>query len=343
MANTPRTTFRRNTLVRMHISRAPRIFTLAAASLIAAAALSGCGSSSDDALEEPTFDTSAEPSTSEKTPSEEEKTSKEEETSESKKAAQDEYTDVDPSKFEYGIVGLDSGVLGCTVRTAEGETPVFCQVNFAAPLPPVEHNGGAPQIDEPNVAWYKPDRGGFITAFSPGSQGYMDPPTPLHKGERVTIGDAKITHMHDGGIRVEYADDAFEVHDGVYHRPGKTQSISEENSVAKGERCGTWDMAGKEFGVYALEDGTTCDVAMNTVAAYDKALDNGETEGQISAWTNKKTGWGCFARYVLDGQEDLPENRRVACSDSDRRGDPATEGSGGVVLLDPSEAGLLQN
>ena len=327
----------------MHISRAHRIFTLAAASLIAAATLTGCGNSSNEALEEPTFDSSAESSTSGETPSEEEKTSKEEETSESKKAAQDEYTDVDPSKFEYGIVGLDSGVLGCTVRAVEGETPVFCQVNFAAPLPPVEHNGGAVGIDEPNVAWYKPDRGGFITAVSPGSQGYMNPPTPLNKGERVTIDGATITHMHDGGIRVEYADDAFEVHDGVYHRPGKTQSISEENSVAKGEQCGTWNMAGKEFGVYAFEEGTTCDVAMNTVAAYDKALDSGETEGQISAWTNKKTGWGCFARYVLDGQEDLPEKRRVSCSDSDRRGDPATEGTGGVVLLDPSEAALLQN
>lgn len=327
----------------MQLSRAPRIFTLAAASLIAAATLSGCGSSSDDALEEPTFDSSAEPSTSEEAPSEEEAPSKEEETSESKKAAQDEYTDVDPSKFEYGIVGLDSGVLGCTVSTVEGETPVFCQVNFAAPLPPVEHNGGATGIDVPNVAWYKPDRGGVITAVSPGSQGYMNPPTPLNKGERVTIDDATITHLHDGGIRVEYADDAFEVHDGVYHRPGKTQSITEENSVAKGQQCGTMNMNGMEIGVYALEDGTTCDVAMNTVAAYDKALDSGETEGQISAWTNKKTGWGCFARYVLDGQEDLPENRRVACSDSDRRGDPATEGSGGVVLLDPSEAGLLQN
>ena len=333
----------------MQLSRAPRIFTLAAASLLAAATLTGCGGSSDDnALPEPTLDASAvqesdgqasdsKSETSEETPSEEK------ETSESKKAAQDEYTDVDPSKFEYGIVGLDSGVLGCTVSTVEGETPVFCQVNFASPLPPVEHNGGATGIDVPNVAWYKPDRGGFITAVSPGSQGYMNPPTPLNKGERVTIGDAKITHMHDSGIRVEYADDAFEVHDGVYHRPGKTQSISEENSVSKGQQCGTMNMNGMEIGVYALEDGTTCDVAMNTVAAYDKALDSGETEGQISAWTNKKTGWGCFARYVLDGQKDLPENRRVACSDSDRRGDPATEGSGGVVLLDPSEADLLQN
>ena len=327
----------------MHIPRAHRIFTLAAASLIAAATLTGCGNSSNDALEEPTFDSSAEPSTSEEAPSEEEAPSKEEETSESKKAAQDEYTDVDPSKFEYGIIGLDSGVLGCTVRAAEGETPVFCQVNFAAPLPPVEHNGGATGIDVPNVAWYKPDRGGFITAVSPGSQGYMNPPTPLNKGERVTIDDATITHLHDGGIRVEYADDAFEVHDGVYHRPGKTQSITEENSVAKGQQCGTMNMNGMEIGVYALEDGTTCDVAMNTVAAYDKALDSGETEGQISAWTNKKTGWGCFARYVLDGQEDLPENRRTACTDTDMRGDPATEGTGGVVLLEPSEATLLQN
>lgn len=333
----------------MQLSRAPRIFTLAAASLIAAATLTGCGGSSDDnALPEPTLDASAvqesdEQASDSKSETSEETTSEEKETSETKKAAQDEYTDVDPSKFEYGIVGLDSGVLGCTVSIAEGETPVFCQVNFAAPLPPVEHNGGAPQIDEPNVAWYKPDRGGFITAFSPGSQGYMDPPTPLHKGERVTIGDAKITHMHDGGIRVEYADDAFEVHDGVYHRPGKTQSITEENSVAKGEQCGTWDMAGKEFGVYALEDGTTCDVAMNTLAGYSNAAKNGELQGSVTAWTNEKSGWGCIGRYIIDGMEDTPSNRRTACTDTDMSGDPAVEGSGGVVLLDPSEAGLLQN
>lgn len=333
----------------MQLSRAPRIFTLAAASVIAAATLTGCGGSSDDnALPEPTLDASAaqesdEQASDSKSDTSEEKPTAEKETSEFKKAAQEEYTDVDPSKFEYGIVGLDSGVLGCKVSTVEDETPVFCQVNFAAPLPPVEHNGGAPQIDSPNVAWYKPDRGGFITAFSPGSQGYMNPPTPLNKGERVTIGDAKITHMHDGGIRVEYADDAFEVHDGVYHRPGKSQSISEENSVAKGEQCGTWTMAGKEFGVFALEDGTTCDVAMNTLAGYSNAAKNGELQGTVTAWTNEKTGWGCIGRYIIDGMEDTPSNRRTACTDTDMSGDPATEGSGGVVLLDPSEAALLQN
>lgn len=331
----------------MHISRARHTTSFAATALIVAATLTGCGDSSEQALPEPTVTGSAQNSDPSE-PASETPESSTEETTESKAdkkkdKKKDEYTDVDPSRFEHNVVGLESGVFGCRIGRNPDDTPVFCQAKFVDPIPPVEHTGGDPNTKIPNVIWYKPDRGGFITAVSPGSQGYDIQPNHLNEGERVTINDVVITNLNGGGVRVEYGNDTFEVHDGVYSRPGKTQSITEEHTVAKGEQCGTSDILGTEMGVYALEDNTTCDVAMMTLEGYKEAAKNGEIQGSVSAWTNEKNGWGCIGRYRLGDDEDLPENRRTACTDSQMNGAKAFEGSGGVILLNPSEAHRLKN
>ncbi|OFT71491.1 hypothetical protein HMPREF3145_03205 [Corynebacterium sp. HMSC05C01] len=319
----------------MQFSRAHRTTSILAAVLVTAATLTGCGDSSEQALPEPTVSDSAQDTESTTTASDAPETSAED--------TQDNYTDVDPSRFEHNVVGLDSGVFGCRIGRNPDDTPVFCQAAFVDPIPPVEHNGGDPNTKVPNVIWYKPDRGGFITAVSPGSQGYDIQPSHLNEGERVTINNVVITNLNGGGVRVEYGNDAFEVHDGVYSRPGKTQSITEEHTVAKGEQCGTTDMFGMEMGVYALEDNTTCDVAMGTLEGYKEAAKNGELQGSVTAWTNKNNGWGCLGRYILDGDEDIPSNRRTVCTDTQMSGAKAYEGTGGVVLLDPSEAHRLKN
>lgn len=320
----------------MQFSRAHRTTSFLAAALVAAATLTGCSDSSEQALPEPTVSDSAPDAESTTTTSDAPETTTE--------GNNDKYTDVDPSLFKQGFVGIETdGVHACQVGLTPDDTPVFCTAKFVDPIPPVEHNGGDPNAKEPNAIWYKPDRGGYITVYSPGSQGYLDPLQPLNKGERVTINDVVITNLNGGGVRVEYGNDAFEIHDGVYSRPGKTQSITEEHTVAKGEQCGTTDMFGMEMGVYALEDNTTCDVAMSTLEGYKEAAKNGELQGSVTAWTNKNNGWGCLGRYILDGDEDIPSNRRTVCTDTQMNGAKAFEGTGGVVLLDPSDAHRLKN
>lgn len=128
------------------------------------------------------------------------------------------YTDVDADRFKEGtgyVVGGASGVLGCTTLS-DPSYPITCQIDFHKPLPPVEDDGGVPGEVEANIAIFSTSEGRFVTNHSPGSQGFATPPTPLEKGERVSFGEATLTHLHDGGFRVEYADDAFEVHNGVY-------------------------------------------------------------------------------------------------------------------------------
>lgn len=302
---------------------------VAAATLALALPLTACA---EKALEEPeltkneTTSTQAEATTETETVTEQ---------------AAETYEDLDPSLFKNGIVGGSSGVHTCDVDPGDDTSPVSCAIKFAAPFPPVEHNGGAPGIDEPNLVWFKPDRGGFITAYSPGHEWY-EPERTLEKGQRVTIGDATLTHLLDGGFRVEYSGDVFEVHDGVFSRPGKSQSISEENMANTGGQCGSVEMHGEQWGVYAVQDGTVCDVAMQTVHRYFNAYETGELMGTVTVWDDPENGWGCTGRWVIPGDEEVRTNYKMACLDTrPMSGTKAWEGSGAVAIMQPEDAARL--
>ena len=114
----------------------------------------------------------------------------------------------------------------------------------------------------------------------------------------------------------------------------EAENTPESTTAAKGDVCITYS-DGREL--VALEDGTTCDIAIDVM---DQYADADDVQGSAGFWTSPQ-GWGCFSRYVIDGKEDLPENRRVSCSDSDAAGNPASEGSGAVAALKPGERDLL--
>ncbi|OEY23315.1 hypothetical protein A0K93_03755 [Corynebacterium sp. BCW_4722] len=270
-----------------------------------------------------------------------------EEKTEPEEAASETYEDVDPVIFDEGgayVVGGSSGVLGCMAKPGT-DYPFNCQITFADPVPPAEDPDGSKFGYPPNIASYDEPTGRFRPEFSPGSQGYMTPPTPLERGQRVTIDGATMTHLHDGGFRVEYKGDSFEVHDGVYSgtpaQEEKPVAKTASGTVNKGEQCGTYTRFGEEMGVYALEDGTTCDQAMSTLKAYFVAEENGEMQGTVTAWTDPQNGWGCFGRYLLPGDTDEPANRKVSCGDTQMNGTKAFDGSGSVVLLDPADAARI--
>lgn len=320
---------------------------VAAATLALALPLTACA---EKALEEPEL------TNNETTSAQAEATTETETVTEQ---AAETYEDVDPSLFDEGgayVVGGASGVLGCMAKPST-DYPFNCQIKFADPVPPAEDPDGVKLGFPPNIASYDDATGRFRPEFSPGSQGYMDPPTPLEKGKRVTIDGATMTHLHDGGFRVEYKGDSFEVHDGVYSgTPAANAAQAEDKpssqanqaapapaaaTSAKGEQCGTWDLGGQTMGVYAVEDGTTCDQAMDSVREYFAAAERGEFQGTATAWTNPANGWGCTSRYILPGDADEPSNRKIACTDSQMDGTKAFAGSGAVALLDPASAARL--
>lgn len=251
----------------------------------------------------------------------------------------EEYEDLNPELFNLGgayVVGgsEESGLLGCMVQPAV-DYPFNCQINFTYPIPPVEKDGVAPEGMSPNVASMGDDDDRFITVFSPGSQGYFEPPLPLEPGQRVTIDGAEITHLHDGGFRVTYRGDAFEVHEGVYARDGEIDAAlaAAAQPVARGTKCGqTYVPSGQDVAVVAVEDGTTCGIAMRVFRGYVSALMAGEPEGQAAFWT-APNGWGCFARWFFPDEEYVGANGKLACSAQDPSGVPAQEGSGEVVGL----------
>lgn len=116
--------------------------------------------------------------------------------------------------------------------------------------------------------------------------------------------------------------------------PPTPESSPDSNIANRGDVCVTYDDG---WELVALKDGTTCDVAISVMDQYRKADDK---QGQALLWT-APNNWGCFGRFVIDGQDDLPENRRFSCGDATASGVPATEGSGGVALLKPGERDLL--
>lgn len=109
-----------------------------------------------------------------------------------------------------------------------------------------------------------------------------------------------------------------------------SSSSAASSTADAGESCGTRD----GMSVVALEDGTTCDIAMDVLEQYDNNLS--QAEGQALYWT-APNGWGCFARYTFPGEEDAPNSRKTSCSAEDPGGKPASEGSGGVAMVDPGD------
>lgn len=190
---------------------------LTTAAALCALSLTACAN--NDALNEPDLaetQTQTQEQTEEQTPETvtEETTVSKETTSEE---AAPEYTEVDPERFKEGtgyVIGGASGVLGCMTFRDSPQIDLSCQINFTEPLPPVVDDGGVPGFPANVATWVVGE--GFTTNHSPGSQGYMTPPTPLNKGETTTIDGFRFTHLHDGGFRVERDGQAFEVHDGVY-------------------------------------------------------------------------------------------------------------------------------
>lgn len=309
-----------------------RLLALAAMPLVLAATLSACAESEepDTTLSAPTLEASEDipESTRETTP---------EETFQS--APADEYEDVDPELFNLGgayVVGgsPESGVIGCMAKP-DTDYPFNCQVDFTYPVPPAEELGGASAAISPNIVSMSESAGRFITAFSPGSQGYFEPPRPLELGQRVSIDGATITHLTDGGFRVEYQGDAFEVHEGVYARDGEIDEAlaAASQSVEAGTQCGsTSTPAGGDVAVVASQNDTTCGVAMQVMRGYITALREGQTEGQAAFWT-APNGWGCFGRWFFPGEDYVGANGKLACGAQDPSGKPAQEGSGEVVGL----------
>ncbi|WCZ38642.1 hypothetical protein [Corynebacterium jeddahense] len=247
------------------------------------------------------------------------------------------YEDLDPELFNLGgayvVGGADTGVAGCMAKPGTNY-PFNCQISFTYPVPPVEDLGGAGTAIAPNVASWKDGR--FITAFSPGSQGYMTPPRPLEQGQRVTIDGATLTHLVDGGFRVEYNGDAFEVHDGVYARDGEVdQALAvAAKPVSRGTQCGsTFTPSLQDVAIVASEDGTTCGTAARVMRDYVHALIDGQTEGQAALWT-APNGWSCTGRWFFTGEENVGANGKMACAAKSLQGAPVEgHGSGEVVAL----------
>ena len=297
-----------------------------AATLLAAVTLSAC--------------TTADQNTADETPTPEE-------SAQSTSTQAEAYEELDPELFNNGgayVVGgsEESGLLGCMAQPA-ADYPFNCQINFTYPIPPVEKDGVAPEGMSPNVASMGDDDDRFITVFSPGSQGYFEPPRPLGPGKRVTIDGAEITHLHDGGFRVTYRGDAFEVHEGVYARDGEIDAAlaAAAQPVARGTKCGqTYAPSGQGVAVVAVEDGTTCGIAMRVFRGYVSALMAGEPEGQAAFWI-APNGWGCFARWFFPDEEYVGANGKLACGANDRAGTPAKDGSGEVVGVKLDELELL--
>lgn len=90
----------------------------------------------------------------------------------------------------------------------------------------------------------------------------------------------------------------------------------------------------------AVEDGTTCGIAMRVFRGYVSALMAGEPEGQAAFWT-APNGWGCFARWFFPDEEYVGANGKLACGANDRAGTPAKDGSGEVVGVKLDELDLL--
>lgn len=327
-------------------------FPLTAKSAIAMVALTALPLAACQAdLEEPNLDLDTAASSPQDAPTETETVTEQAET---------EYVDVDPERFKTGsayIVGGASGVPGCMAKPGQGY-PFNCYVSFADPVPPAENPDGVKLGFPPNIASYDEPSGRFRPEFSPGSQGYATTPTPLAKGERTTIDGATMTHLHNGGFRVDYKGAWFEVHDGVFTASKGAQNDEPATQIeeaaapqgpargtgrtaSKGEKCGEWNLHGETMGVYAVEDGTTCHQGMDAIEAYFAAAERGEMQGTVTAWTNPASGWGCTGRYLLPGDSDEPSNRRIACTDTQLDGTKAHLGTGGVVLLTDADAARL--
>lgn len=258
-----------------------------------------------------------------------------------------EYEDLDPELFNLGggyVVAGTSGVGGCMMKTHEPNFRFTCQIGFNHPVPPVEGLGGAPDAVGPNVAAYSDKKGRFVTEYSPGAQGYMETPRALERGQRVTIDGATMTHLHDGGFRVEYQGDAFEVHDRVYAREGDLEATRAlaAKPVEKGTNCGvTYNANGEDIAVVAAEDGTTCGTAMDIMRSYVRALFDGQTQGSAGLWT-APNGWGCTGRWFFPDEEYIGGNGKLACGAQDPSGNPASAGSGEVVGLTVNDLGRIR-
>lgn len=257
-----------------------------------------------------------------------------------------EYVEVDPARFKEGtgyVVGGSSGVSGCMIVPGS-DYPTTCQIKYEDPVPPAEDFGGAPEGLAPNVATYNEKESRFRAEHSPGAQGYATPPTPLNKGERTTIDGFILTHLNDGGFRVEYKDAWFELHGGIYEaspaaKPAENSNKNETSNAAAAETAPGGTVCGEIAGpmgpdlyVIATKYDTTCGPAMEAMNGYMDALNDGQTEGQAAFWT-APNGWGCTARWFFPDEEYVGANGKMSCGAASPSGEPAKEGSGEVVAL----------
>lgn len=264
-----------------------------------------------------------------------------------------EYVEVDPARFKEGtgyVVGggssdgkSESGVSVCVINPGD-DYPANCQTKFQDPVPPAEEFYGVPPNFDPNVVAYYKEEQRFRAEHSPGAQGYATPPTPLKKGERTTIDGFILTHLKDGGFRVEYKGAWFELHGGIYEaspaaKPAEnsdknlTSNAAATETAPGGTVCGeiTGPM-GQDLYVIATKYDTTCGPAMEAMNGYMDALNDGQTEGQAAFWT-APNGWGCTARWFFPDEEYVGANGKMSCGAASPSGEPAKEGSGEVVAL----------
>lgn len=267
-------------------------------------------------------------------------------------AAQDRYTEVAPERFLLGtayVIGGDGDQWfhDCFFKTAADTRP-FCHVSFVDPVPPAENPDGISTGRTPNIIAWDETQQRFSPHYSPGAETPLGT-QPLKQGEQVTLNGLTVTHLHEGGYRVTMGDAAFEMHDGVYTTtdpvaPEPAAAPAPEappQTAAYGESCGTVESSmGGAYEVMALEDGTTCDVALDVMHGYVDAWATGAVEGQAGFWT-APNGWGCANGWFLPGDEQIRANAKNTCGDSDRAGRPASEGSGSFVALRPDEVGRL--
>lgn len=288
-------------------------------------------------------------------------------------SSDEQYSVVSASTFRKGtayVVGGDPWLHYCYVKTPEdSENPsVSCTVTFEEPLPPIERGAEIPGVTAPDSIWWDDEHSRFQTDYSPGGQ-IPDNVYSLREGEQVSIKTLTMTHLHGGGIRLAIGDSAIGMHEGVYtttdpvdtgaEKPAPATAPEQEEAPKEeapaeapapeakprtanyGEVCGSVESSmGGTYQIVALEDGTTCDIAVEVMRGYVNAWTSGGIEGSAGFWT-APNGWGCASGYILPGDEDIRANAKNTCSDSDPAGRPASEGSGSFVALRPEDVGRL--
>lgn len=103
----------------------------------------------------------------------------------------------------------------------------------------------------------------------------------------------------------------------VRNSEGDPQAIAAADQVC-GEVQGT---DGSSVEVRAIQDGTSCDIGILTMAYYIMAINEGRTEGSAATWMSED-GWYCLR----------DEGERI-CSAADITGTPAARGSGAVKAV----------